>query len=288
MKKSAFFTFFAVTLLLSEVSAQSFYAVRRERTFIAIAGTGTSSYFGDLRNPGDYLDAKLNLDIGLQFYVAKRIFTRAELTYFTLKGDDAKANDDDRVLRNLSFTSGNFELSVTGAINLLPNGHRFYQRPIINVYPFAGVGIAYINPRAEIGGQKYALQPLRTEGVKYSRVQPVIPYGLGIRFKVGPFFNVAVESGWRLTFTDYLDDVSTVYPDPASFSNPIAASLSMRYADPVANEITAGTKRGNPTKNDSYYLLNAKIEYYLPHNFFGGGNKKLYSKKRKSIYKKRR
>jgi hypothetical protein len=287
MKKGALFTLFAV-MLLSEVSAQSFYAVRRERTFIVMAGSGSSSYFGDLRNPGALLDSKLNIDLGVQMYLTRRISARAEMTYFTLRGDDAKANDNDRVLRNLSFTSGNFELSLTSAINLFPNGHRFYQRPLFNVYPFAGIAVAYINPRAELDGEKYSLQPLRTEGVKYSRIQPVIPYGLGARLKAGPFFNIAVEGSWRLTFTDYLDDVSTVYPDPASFTNPAAAALSMRYEDPAAKINKIGRKRGNSTKNDSYFLLNVKVEYYLPHNFFGEGNRKLYSKKRKSIYRKRR
>lgn len=282
MKKSAFITLFAV-MLLSEVSAQSFYAVRRERTFIAVAGSGSSSYFGELKNPGKTIDPKVNIALGLQTYLTKRLNVRAEFTYFTLKGDDAKADDGSRRRRNLSFTSGNFELSATGAYNLLPNGHRFYQRPMINIYPFAGIGVMYMNPRAELDGQKYSLQPLQTEGVKYSRVQPVIPYGFGARLKMGPFFNLSIEGGWRLTFTDYIDDVSTVYPDPASFSNPAAAALSMRYATPVP----AGTQRGNPDKNDGYFLLNAKVEYYLPHNFFGAGNRKLYSSKRKNFKRKR-
>jgi len=103
--------------------------------------------------------------------------------------------------------------------------------------------------------------------------------------KAGPFFNVALEGGYRLTFTDYLDDVSTVYPDPASFTDPIAAALSMRYEDPVP----PGTQRGDPNQNDGYFLLNIKVEYYLPKNFlFDDNQRKLYRSKRKAYYRRRR
>lgn len=285
MKKGLFSAILVVSALPYFADAQSFYAIRRERSLIAVAGTGTSSYFGELKNPGDYIDPKFNLDIGLQYYLTNRVSARAELTYFTMRGDDAKADDNSRRRRNLSFTSGNFEVSLTGAVNLFPNGHRFYQRPSFNVYPFVGFGVVYINPKAELDGKKYALQPLQTEGVKYSRVQPVIPYGLGVRLKAGPFFNLSIEGGWRLTFTDYLDDVSTEYPDPASFDNDIARRLSVRYETP-RNPIT-GFQRGNPEKNDAYFLLNAKIEYYLPYNFLAKNpNRKLYKNKRKNYYRR--
>src|SRR5690606_13823867 len=145
--------------------AQSFYAVRRERSLIGIVGAGTSSYSGELKNQGDYLDAKPTINVGLQFYFTDRISVRSELTYFTLRGDDAKANDPSRVRRNLSFTSGNIEFNTVGMVNLFPMGRRFYQRPNINFYGFAGIGLMYMNPKAELNGEKYALQPLKTEDV---------------------------------------------------------------------------------------------------------------------------
>lgn len=271
-------------LLPTLADAQSFYAIRRDRSLIVTAGTGNASYFGDLKDPKEYLDPKVNVMGGLQYFFNPRFSARAELTYFQLKGSDANSTDGSRQRRNLSFTSGNFELAFTGTANLFPLGTRFYQRPAINVYGFLGVGVLYTNPKAELDGKKHSLQPLQTEGVKYSRVQPVIPYGLGVRLKAGPFFNVAIEGGYRLTFTDYLDDVSSVYPDQSSFFDPIAAALSMRYKDPVPT----GTQRGDLGNNDGYFLLNFKVEYYLPKNFLFNDNQgKLYNKKRKSMYRRR-
>lgn len=265
--------------------AQSFYSIRRERSLIVVAGVGTSSYFGELKNPGDYVDAKPTINLGLQYYIHPNINLRTELTYFTLKGDDAKADGDSgRKNRNLSFTSGNFELNATGAVSIFPLGHRFYQRPGFNLYGFAGVGLMYMNPKAEYDGKKHALQPLETEEISYSRFQPVIPYGLGVKFKAGPFFNVAFESGWRLTFTDYIDDVSTVHPDKSSWTDPIRIALSDRRQEgnPALSPYPAGTQRGNSDKNDGYLLLTFRIEYYLPNNFLMNNNRKLYNVKRKS------
>jgi hypothetical protein len=270
--------------------AQSFYSIRRERDVIATIGSGASTYFGELKNPGEnFAETKLNINVGLQYYFTNRISGRAELTWFQLKGDDAKADDPSRVNRNLSFISNNLELSATGAVNLFPMGQRFYQRPNINFYGFAGVALLYINPKAEYEGEKIALQPLQTELVKYSRFQFAVPYGIGGRLKVGPFVNVAIEGGWRLTFTDYLDDVSTVHAGPAAFSDPIAAALSDRRPEVGEAIVPAGTKRGNPDKNDQYFLLTLKAEIYLPSGIFGiDPQRKLYNRKRRAIYRRRR
>src|SRR6185369_11445300 len=111
--------------------------------------------------------------------------------------------------RNLSFSENCFEISAVGIINLFPQGRSFYQRPAFNVYGFAGIGLLYFNPTTMYNGQKYQLASQNTELVNYSTVTPVIPLGLGVRFKIGPFTNLSFEGGFRKTFTDYLDDVST-------------------------------------------------------------------------------
>jgi len=273
-------------VLLAEGSfAQSFYAIQKSRSMILVAGTGTSTYFGELANPGDYIDAKPNINAGLQYYFTPRISARAELTWFTLEGTDSKADDASRVSRNLSFKSNNLELGFTGAFNLFPNGNRYYRRSSINAYGFGGIGLLYFNPTTEYQGQKYSLQPLNTEGADYSRVSVVVPFGLGIRFKAGPNFNVAIEGGYRKLFTDYLDDVSTVHLGPAAFSDPIAAALSDRRPEIGKAAKPAGTQRGNPDDDDGYMLLNVKIEYYLPWDLGGQNSGRTYSKKRSANYR---
>ena len=133
----------------------------------------------------------------------------------------------------------------------------------------------------------YALQPLETEGVKYSRTQPVIPVGLGVRVKLDPFFNILLEGGYRFTFTDYLDDVSIHrYPDPATLKSDLSRALSDRRSEIGYDLPYNKGVRGNPKENDGYFLLNATLQYYLPKEIFRNSQRKLYNSKRKAYYRK--
>jgi hypothetical protein len=286
MRQFLFIALFA-NLFTSLASAQSFYSVRRERSLILVAGTGSSTYFGELANDGDYFDAKLNVNAGLQYFFGNHISARAEITWFSLKGSDAIAGDPGRISRNLSFNSNNYEISGTAAYSFFSNGNRYYRRPGINIYGFAGLGFIFFNPTTEYQGDKVALRPLQTELVAYNRFGLVIPYGMGVRLKVTPNFNISIEGGYRTTFTDYLDDVSTTHKDPSKFTDPLAASLSDRRPEIGKAIVPDGTKRGNPDTNDGYMLVNAKLEYYLPMDFSrrSSYNPNYYKKKKSSSYR---
>jgi hypothetical protein len=266
--------------------AQSFYAVRKNRNFLIGLGSGTANYYGEMVNPGEFGILKFNIAANAEYYVHNRISVRAGLTFFQVSGDDSKA-DDDRQERNLSFTSSNIELSALGVLNLSPMGLRFYQRSKLNLHAFAGIGLLYFNPKAEYQGKKYALAPLETEGKKYSRITPVIPVGLGVIIKLDPFFNLLVEGGYRITFTDYLDDVSVRrYPDASTLKSDLSRALSDRRVEigtQPENPTQSGV-RGNPEKNDGYFLANVTVQYYIPKEMFKSSQRKLYNRKRKYYY----
>lgn len=284
--KKVLLLFTICTLALTEATmAQSFYNFRRGRDIIASVGTGTTTYFGDLNDPGDYFDAKPNLSFGLQYFFTDRISGRAEVSWFRLQGIDAESEAKGKNDRNLSFRSDNFEVNAVGMINAFPNGNRFYQRQAINIYGFAGIGLLYFNPKAEVpetdwngnalpdAGNYIALQPLQTEGVDYSRVALVIPFGLGVKLKAGPFFNISLEAGFRKTFTDYLDDVSTTYlPHTYSTDDEIRLREAMADKRHELDMAPLGLQedhiRGNPSDKDAYVLYNLKIEFYLPQQIF--------------------
>lgn len=286
MKKLYLLTSLLVALTLY-AEAQSFYAIRRDRSLIATLGVNTSTYYGDLKDNSDIIDAKPSLSVGLMTSVTNRINVRGEFSWVTLSGKDEESTEDasGRPARNLSFQSSNYELSVSGIFNLIPHrGGRFYQRSNFNAYGFLGVGGLYFNPKAELDGNKHALQPLMTEGVSYSRLTLVIPYGLGGKVKLTPFVNLGIEIGWRKTFSDYLDDVSAEHVDNASFTDPIARKLADRRPEMNLPVKPAGSKRGDPAQKDGYMLLSAKVEYYLPFQF-GGQNRKIYNRKRRASYR---
>lgn len=289
LKKYLFAFLFVLLGSCYLADAQSFYAIKRDRNFLLGGGSGIAYYQGDMVDPGEFGILKANIAATAEYYVLPRISIRAGLTWFQTAGSDKKANDD-RQERNLHFKSSNLELNVTGAVNLIPMGQRFYQRPRINLHAFAGIGIMRFNPKAELNGEWHALAPLETEGVKYSRFTAVIPVGLGARLKVDPFWNVLIEGGYRKTFTDYLDDVSsTRYPDGATLKSDLARALSDRRPE-IGTQPSRPTevgKRGNPANDDGYFILNVTVQYYMPVEIFRS-QRKLYTQKRKATYRRRR
>ncbi|HIA13207.1 MAG TPA: hypothetical protein EYN69_14245, partial [Flavobacteriales bacterium] len=96
------------------------------------------------------------------------------------------------------------------------------------------------NPKAKYQGKWEALQPLGTEGQgvilglkQYNRVQAQLSSGLGFYYTFKRKWRLGWELGTRWTFTDYLDDVSTRYVDPALLQDgtptgDMAAALSNR------------------------------------------------------------
>src|SRR5579871_4553310 len=71
---------FACAILFPEfTNAQSFFAIRRQRSWMLTGGTGTSTYYGALSNPGVVLKPQPNVNIGLQTYLTPRILIRTEL-----------------------------------------------------------------------------------------------------------------------------------------------------------------------------------------------------------------
>ena len=80
-----------------------------------------------------------------------------------------------------------------------------------------------------------------------------------------------MEVGFRKLFTDYLDDVSTTYVDPADLlaaRGQVAVDMSYRVDD-VGNPVypTKGAGRGGPNHNDTYYFTGLHLTYRL-----GGAN----------------
>lgn len=184
---------------------------------------------------------------------------RANLYFGYVAAYDKFGNEGtSREIRNLSFHSPVVEASVVAEWNIMKyiaGSNRFRFTP----YLFAGFGFAYVNPKTWLGDERIALRELRTEQEKtppywgYRAIQPVIPMGAGIKYNWDRNWSVGVEMGWRMMFTDYLDDVSGTYTgDNSGSTAALLGNRSGRIYD-------AGRKRGNPDNNDSYYFVGISI-----------------------------
>ncbi len=150
--------------------------------------------------------------------------------------------------------------------------------PFLSPYIITGVSFFSFNPEAKIGNNWHKLAPLRLEGQgfaeynernPYKTKQLALPLGFGLRYETGPQFNVRMEFTYRLLFTDYLDDVSTSYIDPALFVkylDPSQVELAKqlynrtREVQPGAS-VPIGGQRGSNKNNDAYFSALLKIGY---------------------------
>ncbi len=191
-----------------------------------------------------------------------------------------------RYRRNLSFKSSITEALVTAEFHFLevlaPRDYALRVSP----YVIGGVGAFVFNPQAELNGRWHYLHSLRLEGQgtieypnrkQYKLVQIALPVGGGLRYEVSPQMNCRLEVVHRILTTDYLDDVSTNYIDPALFDAYLTtenANLARQLADRQrerfpAHKTNVGDVRGNHKSNDSYFSLQLKVGFML-------GRKKLY------------
>ena len=262
---------FVLCLVIFQVSGQSFYKRSYTTQLVLSAGTGTASYSGDLIDDGKY-NFRPSLSAGVRYSFYDRFSVGGDITYFRLAGVDA--NYPTKARRNLSFKSNNVELNGTLRIALFKSSARFYQRRTVNPYIYGGVGLLWFQPRAEYEGKNYNLRSLETEGSRYSPFVLNFPAGLGVKFKLNAFIDITLDGGYRWALTDYLDDVSGEYPDPASFTDPLARALSDRSAEvgtdpPMAQrglppfEEFQRWPRGWNNQRDGYFILNIRVEYYL-------------------------
>lgn len=226
---------------------------------------GTSTYVGDLSEQKFRGDAGAMLGILGRYNFNPNFSVKVSLTKGTIASEDAKSKFESVRERNLSFRSEIVELSVTGEWNLLPFHIRAEKRGA--PYLFVGLGGYYFNPQAQWKGEWYNLSDMHTENQKYRRFQVAVPFGMGFKFNMSYKVNFGLEFGARKTFTDYLDDVSTEYPDILALEreNTIAAMLSYRTPEITGSfgENPVGMTRGDSSNNDWYFFIGGTITVNL-------------------------
>ncbi len=197
---------------------------------------------------------------------------------------DVRASTFGRYERNLSFRSKINDIHVGVEFHPLSILRPISDEagpPLISPYIHAGVGFFSFDPKAELNGQWYSLQPLRTEGQGFPQYRDRKPYklqqhnyhvGTGIRLELTDFIVARLEIDHRILNTDYLDDVSQdSYINPALFSQnlsptlaAIAAQLYFRSDElNPPDAFSPSNQRGNPRNKDSYFTVQLKLGVML-------------------------
>jgi hypothetical protein len=237
------------------------------------AGAGMMYYNGDLGDKSNKVFTNPvffhpYVCIGASFWLTGHIEGSLWVVHGKVDGADSVSNEKNNLSRNLSFESPVDELSLHFELNEF---HR-YERSRVNLYLFTGASVFHFNPKAKLNDTWYELQPLGTEGQyiagggyekPYKLFQLAVPIGFGIAVQLSKKLRLKTEFCHRLLFTDYLDDVSTVYPDLESLSatpgGELAAALSSRKLDgkyPDANR-----PRGSSKYKDAFTTFGLTLVY---------------------------
>lgn len=259
--------------------------------------TGISAFLGDLggtnKDGKDYSPADLDLNqsrtafgLGYRYRLKKHINVVGKFSYLIVRGDDQQTKNIYRNNRNLNFKSNIFELSGRAEFGIqktrrgggsygVQKNYAKYKNIQHYLYGFIGLGVFYFNPygRNEAGNW-VALRPLHTEGQglpggpkQYKNYSISIPVGGYYKLVLKKIWSIGVEVGYRKTFTDYIDDVGSLYypksqltqfgPDAAYMSDP-GKGLIKGYSSPGADGTPA--QRGDNEK-DTFISLEVTLGY---------------------------
>lgn len=187
-------------------------------------GLGASYATGDVTRGFEPGELGIGITGFVRYNLSNVVSVRALALAAQIRGDDeTNPIDPFAELRGFNFKRQNFEASMVVEYNFLDYKER---NSIINWSPyfFAGVGLSVATNRKS-----------RDE---YSQVQPVIPFGLGIKYRLNKQWNLEFEYGIRKTFYDGLDRISDF---------PVPNKLNPAY--------------GNELDNDWYYFAGISVSY---------------------------
>lgn len=254
-------------------------------------GAGATNFLGELggldKVGSDFLmdfewpASRWNVHVGYKHNFDKYWAFRTTLTVGELAGDDRWTKEFFRNNRNLNFKTTLVELNALlyfyffrerpSHIYKIKKANGLNGRPF-SMYAFGGIGVFYYNPKGKSnGGTWVKLRPLGTEGQnsqggpsKYSNFSVSIPAGLGISYMFNLRWKIAIEASYHKTFTDYIDDVSTVYFDTdLLYKNGGQQAVDMADPSGGSRYTQAGLQRGDPTDLDAFFYCNLTVYHAL-------------------------
>ncbi len=239
--------------------------------------SGTAVYLGDLNPTVSFKDARWATGLFFRYNITNRMSVRAAFNYGFLDAADSRIKRYPYLqARNLSFKSQIFEVAATYEIN-------FFKYSLIKSrdtknwtpYIFMGASVFYYNPTTTFDGNKYKLESVGTEGQKtaniptknkgYDQYSFAIPYGLGVKIGLNNNWAINVEASSRITFTDYLDDVSRSYAETENVNYYVnGVNLGPDLADRSNNKIGIfGKQRGTSKDKDRFMFLGVGVTYTI-------------------------
>ena len=219
---------------------------------------GISYYMGDINPCLPFAQSDLQYGGLVRFNYDNRWTFRFDYSRAKVKASDEVIQW--RPERDLSFMTKINDFSLMAEFNFI---EYYTGNPKRNISPyiFGGISVFQYTPYAEVGGTLINLReqqteaPLGSDAKWYERLtyksMPVgfsIPFGFGVKCSVSRHMAATLEWRMQKTFTDYLDDVATVYPDDNQHATVIVDGMYYDLTDPTATPSgILVDANGNPT-----------------------------------------
>ncbi len=236
---------------------------------------GTANYYGDINTSGSINRLKPAFGMYFRKHLGGYIGARIAAHFAQLGYSDTYSKNEYQQLRNLSFNTNIWEISVQGDFNFfkfVPGVPGYSFTPYVTL----GIGAFGYDPYAYIGGQKTFLRPLGTEGQNigyqgrksYKNIALAFPIGVGLKYNISEKLNLTIELAHRITSTDYLDDVSTTFVgnDKFAVGSPSFLLQDRSYEFQPTNVLgVEGRQRGFSKQKDQYLFFEVGLSF----NFLG-------------------
>ena len=265
---------FFFLIVATFIAATPTASAQLEMRGLEIGGwAGASFYLGDLNTDFSFNRPNPAGGIAARYNFNHRLSARVSFNYGRIEAYDSDSDNPFELNRNLSFQNDIFDGTAQFEFNFLPyfHGHKEYN---FTPYAFAGISVFRHSPMTETdAGNLVELRELGTEGQllgdTYLTISSGLAYGLGFRWDLSYEISLDLSVGVRNVATDYLDDVSTVYPDVSDLRRSrgqLAVDLADRslMRDSEGNRIDRqGEQRGDDTQNDRYIFAGIGVNYYF-------------------------
>lgn len=203
---------------------------------------GVSYYIGDINPQKHFAMSDLQYGGVVRLNWDNRWTFRFDYTRARVKASDEKIGW--RPERGLNFQTDINDFSIVAEFNFI---EYYTGNPKRNISPyiFGGISVFHYTPYANVNGTLVPLRDHATENPaqdstlylkmfgKSSLIGVSIPFGVGVKFALSKHMAATVE--WRLqkTFTDYLDDVRSLYPDEDHHANVTIDGMYYDLTDPT-------------------------------------------------------
>jgi hypothetical protein len=248
MKKIGLYSFVFLFLLTFSAKSQFWFLGQNGKKAQVLApfkayssvsfGAGSANYWGEIVPISTFTTLATQTtrwNAGFQYtrHFSRKFSAKGSISYIRIAGDDNYFNYtapgnlfDANFERNLHFRNDLKEISLSGIWEINSNFENPDRRP--DWAPYFTLGLAGIlhspearkaveisqistlsGPVTQVTQQDWTpLRTEKTEAKEYSAMAISIPIGFGIRKRLTKNIDIGFEVSYRISMTDYLDDVS--------------------------------------------------------------------------------